>query len=101
MTLAFVVLVICMFALLYAMLSNEYCHSKARREWERIEMTVYFQRFLDENHIKTGEDFSHFMAVITEHCLDKGIRDYEVIKKTWRDHKNSLKNTVKSIKKHA
>lgn len=59
-----------------------------------------FQNFLDvvkECNIQTGDDFVHFMAVIKEHCLDKGITDYKEIIKVWNEHKQSLKDIVKNI----
>lgn len=59
-----------------------------------------FQNFLDvvkECNIQTGEDFAHFMSVIKEHCLDKGITDYKSIMACWQNHKESLKNIAKHI----
>lgn len=56
-----------------------------------------FQNFLDvckECEIKTGYDFAHFMSVIQEHCLDKGITDYKTILKVWKSHTDSLKNII-------
>ena len=51
-----------------------------------------FQNFLDvvkECNIQTGDDFVHFMAVIKEHCLDKGITDYkEIIKAIKKSPRN-------------
>lgn len=59
-----------------------------------------FQNFLDvckECNIQTGEDFIHFMSVIKEHCLDKGITDYKSIMTCWQNHKESLKNIAKHV----
>ena len=60
-----------------------------------------FQNFLDvlkECKIKTGYDFSHFMSVIQEHCLDKGITDYKSILECWNKHKESLEDILKDLK---
>ena len=56
-----------------------------------------FLTILKECDIKTGYDFEHFMSVIREHCIDKGINDYESILKCWNNHKKSLKNTLNNI----
>ena len=63
-----------------------------------------FQIFLDvlkECDIQTGYDFAHFMSVIDEHCLNKGITDYDTIIKTWNNHKNGLKSIIESLKAHS
>lgn len=60
-----------------------------------------FQKFLDvfeECDIKNGIDFMHFMSVIKEHCIDKGITDYEEVKRIWKKHKDSIKTATNSIK---
>ena len=60
-----------------------------------------FQDFLDviyECNIINKEDYATFMAVTKEHCLDKGITDYEAIKENWLRFKANLSNIVKEIK---
>jgi len=60
-----------------------------------------FNNFLDvlkECDIKNGIDFMHFMSVIKEHCVDKGINDYEEVKRIWKEHKDSIKTATNSIK---
>lgn len=49
-----------------------------------------FLSVLEDNNIQTKEVFSEFMNVIKEHCLDKNIRDYATIKKTWKEYKDSI-----------
>ena len=64
-------------------------------------MSDKFQDFLDviyECKITNKEDYATFMAVTKEHCLDKGITDYETIKENWLRFKANLSNIVKEIK---
>ena len=58
-----------------------------------------FLEVLGDCEIKTGCDFVHFMSVIKEHCLDKGITDYDEVKKVWKDHKESIKQAIENSKK--
>lgn len=48
-------------------------------------------------NIRNKEDYATFMAVIKEHCLDKGITDYDSIKTTWIQFKTSLKDLVEHV----
>lgn len=57
-----------------------------------------FLEVIEECEIKTAFDFIHFMAVTKEHCIDKGITDYDEVKKIWEEHKDSIKKGVNSIK---
>ena len=62
---------------------------------------VNFNEFLEvikQCNIKTGYDFEQFMAVIDEHCLQKGITDFKSIQKVWDEHIQSLKRVVNNIK---
>lgn len=64
-------------------------------------MADKFQDFLDviyECKIMNKEDYATFMAVTKEHCLDKGITNYEAIKENWLQFKANLSNIVKEIK---
>lgn len=58
-----------------------------------------FLEVIEDCGIKTGYDFIHFMSVIKEHCIDKGITDYDEVKRIWEDHKESIKQIVKNSKK--
>lgn len=60
-----------------------------------------FLEVLKECNIQTGQDFAHFMSVIQEHCLNKGITDYNQIKKVWSSHKNSLYNIIDHLKNYS
>jgi len=55
-----------------------------------------FLKVIEECDIHS-DNFSTFMAVTKEHCLDKGITDYEAIKKNWLEFKMSLNNAVKNM----
>lgn len=57
-----------------------------------------FLEVIEECGIKTAFDFIHFMTVTKEHCIDKGITDYDEVKKIWNEHKDSIKKGVNSIK---
>lgn len=57
-----------------------------------------FLEVVETCEIKTGYDFVHFMSVIKEHCIDKGITDFDKVKKCWEEHKDSLKKAVNSIR---
>ena len=57
-----------------------------------------FLEVVEDCGIKTGYDFTHFMAVTKEHCVDKGITDYDEVKRIWEEHKDSIKKGVNSIK---
>ena len=49
-----------------------------------------FLEVVEDCGIKTGYDFIHFMSVTKEHCVDKGITDYDEVKKVWKEHKDSI-----------
>ena len=55
-----------------------------------------FLEVIEECEIKTGYDFIHFMSVIKEHCIDKGITDYDEVKKIWKEHKKSIKQVIEN-----
>lgn len=55
-----------------------------------------FLEVVEECGIKTGYDFVHFMSVTKEHCVDKGITDYDEVKKIWEEHKKSIEKVVKN-----
>ena len=57
-----------------------------------------FLEVVEECDIKTAFDFIHFMTVTKEHCIDNGITDYDEVKKIWKEHKDSIKKSVNSIK---
>lgn len=59
-----------------------------------------FLEVLKDNNVQTGYDFQHFMSVIQSNCLDKGITDYEEIKRIWKKHMDSLHDIANSIKSH-
>lgn len=64
-------------------------------------MSDKFQNFLEvieECHIQNKEDYATFIPVIKEHCLDKGITDYETIKQTWFKFKANLQQVAQDIK---
>ncbi len=64
-------------------------------------MDKKFENFLEvlqECDIKNKDDYATFMSVVKEHCLEKGINDYETIKNTWLAFKASLHNMVVEIK---
>lgn len=45
-----------------------------------------------------GTNYADFRSVIQEHCFDKGLYAFDDIEKTWKEHQESIKNAVKSIK---
>lgn len=55
-----------------------------------------FLEVIEECGIKTDVEFAHFMAVTKEHCIDKGITDYDEVKKIWEKHKKSIEKIVKN-----
>ena len=55
-----------------------------------------FLEVVETCEIKTGYDFVHFMSVVKEHCIDKGITDYDEVKKIWEEHKDSIEE-IKQI----
>ena len=57
-----------------------------------------FLEVVEDCGIKTGYDFIHFMSVTKEHCVDKGITDYDEVKKIWEEHKDSVIRAVDWIK---
>ena len=59
-----------------------------------------FLEVLKDNNVQTGYDFQHFMSVIQSQCLDKGITDYEEVKRIWKKHMDSLYDIANSIRSH-
>ena len=57
-----------------------------------------FLEVVEDCGIKTGYDFIHFMSVTKEHCVDKGITDYDEVKRIWEEHKDSVVRAVDWIK---
>lgn len=57
----------------------------------------FFFDLIDEFDIQDKEDYATFMSVIKEHCLDKNIYDFDMIKHTWENFKNSIKNITNNI----
>ena len=57
-----------------------------------------FLKVINECNIKTGYDFAHFMSVINEHCLDKGITDYSSILECWKKHVSGLVEIANNVK---
>lgn len=55
-----------------------------------------FLEVVETCEIKTGYDFVHFMSVVKEHCIDKGITDFDEVKKCWEEHKDSIEE-IKQI----
>lgn len=47
-----------------------------------------------------GTNYADFRSVIQEHCFDKGLYAFDDIEKTWKEHQESIKNAVESIKKN-
>ena len=47
-----------------------------------------------------GSNYADFRSVIQEHCFDKGLYSFEYIEKSWKQHQESIKNAIKSIKKN-
>jgi hypothetical protein len=47
-----------------------------------------------------GSNYADFRNVIQEHCFDKGLYAFDDIEKSWKEHQESIKNAVKSIKKN-
>ena len=47
-----------------------------------------------------GSNYNDFRSVIQEHCFNKGIYAFDDIEKSWKEHQESIKNAVKSIKKN-
>ena len=47
-----------------------------------------------------GSNYNDFRSVIQEHCFNKGIYTFDDIEKSWKEHQESIKNAVKSIKKN-
>lgn len=58
-----------------------------------------FLEVVEDCGIKTGYDFIHFMSVTKEHCVDKGITDYDEVKRIWEEHKESIKQAIENSKK--
>ncbi len=56
-----------------------------------------FLKVIDECGLHSGEEYTTFMSVIHEHCIEKGIYDLETIKKTWFTFKNSLEDLVRNL----
>lgn len=47
-----------------------------------------------------GTNYADFRSVIQEHCFDKGLYTFGNIEKSWKEHQESIKNAVESIKKN-
>lgn len=47
-----------------------------------------------------GTNYADFRSVIQEHCLNKGLYAFDNIEKIWKEHQESIKNTVEGIKKN-
>lgn len=47
-----------------------------------------------------GSNYADFRSVIQEYCFDKGLYAFDDIEKSWKEHQESIKNVVKSIKKN-
>lgn len=47
-----------------------------------------------------GNNYNDFRSVIQEHCFNKGIYTFDDIEKSWKEHQESIKNAVNSIKKN-
>ena len=47
-----------------------------------------------------GSNYNDFRSVIQEHCFNKGIYTFDDIEKSWKEHQESIKNAIKSIKKN-
>ena len=47
-----------------------------------------------------GSNYNDFRSVIQEHCFNKGIYTFDDIEKSWKEHQESIKDAVKSIKKN-
>lgn len=47
-----------------------------------------------------GTNYVDFRSVIQEHCFNKGLYAFDDIEKTWKEHQESIKNIIKSIKKN-
>ena len=47
-----------------------------------------------------GTNYADFRSVIQEHCLNKGLYAFDDIEKTWKEHQESIKNAVESVKKN-
>ena len=47
-----------------------------------------------------GSNYADFRNVIQEHCFDKGLYAFDDIEKVWKEHQESIKNAVESIKKN-
>ena len=61
------------------------------------DLRLFFD-LIEELGIKNGTDFELFQSVIQEHCLSKGIYDFNSIKQVWGEFKESLKNAIKNIR---
>lgn len=86
---AFLTFIICV-------VSNMIGITKANEETKDTISWYYFNKVLKDNELKTNEDFAHFMSIIAEHGKNKS---YTEIKKIWKLYKDSLKDTVKSIRR--
>lgn len=47
-----------------------------------------------------GTNYADFRSVIQEHCFNKGLYAFDDIEKAWKEHRESIKNIIKSIKKN-
>ena len=47
-----------------------------------------------------GSNYNDFRSVIQEHCFNRGIYTFDDIEKSWKEHQESIKDAVKSIKKN-
>lgn len=67
------------------------------------ERTHYGEPHLLELMDEWGVDetnYADFRSVIQEHCFDKGLYAFDDIEKAWKEHQESIKNTVEGIKKN-
>ena len=47
-----------------------------------------------------GTNYADFRSVIQEHCFDKDLYAFDDIEKVWKEHRESIKNAIKGIKKN-
>ena len=59
----------------------------------------HFLELLDEWGVDST-NYADFRSVIQEHCFNKGLYAFDDIEKCWKEHRESIKNAVKSIKKN-
>lgn len=67
------------------------------------EQTHYGKPHLLELMDEWGVDstnYADFRSVIQEHCFDKDLYAFDDIEKVWKEHRESIKNAIKGIKKN-